>query len=73
MTAMSDEMIPGLVTVVAGCCAWLAVLAGAWLSPLLPPPAGAPFRILRAAPVASATAMWAALAGLLWMAAAGSG
>ncbi len=70
MVPMDHEMLPGLVLAVGGILSWLLVLAGAWLSPLLPPPAGAPFRVLRAAPVASAAGMWAAVAGLAWMAAA---
>lgn len=68
---MSDELLPGLVLAIAGAASWIVVLAGAWLSPLLPPPAGASFRTLRAGPAASAAAMWAALAGLVWMAVAG--
>ncbi len=65
---MNDEMLPGMVLAIAGAAAWLTVLAGAWLSSMLPPPAGAPFRVLRAVPLASAAAMWVALAGLAWMA-----
>lgn len=70
---MSDEMIPGLVLAIAGAACWAAVLAGAWLSPMLPPPAGAAFRVLRAGPMASAAAMWAAVAGVAWMVAAVAG
>lgn len=63
-------MIPGLALLIGGVAAWLAVLLGAWLSPILPPTAGAQFRILRTGPVASGAAMWAALGGAAWMAAA---
>lgn len=63
---MNAHMVPGLLLAAAGAAAWFTVTVGAWLSPLLPPPAGAPFRMLRTGPVASAAAMWTALAGGAW-------